>query len=144
MRNFDINADSLAELCFVVDRAASEGVAAVSVLMHSFSFVGRNRDSTRFWPAPKELHKFERFLEHVAGRADVEVVTFRELADRLRARPELLDGPDFAPTAGLVRTYCRSWERFDVGWKNKALALGLPVAALGLAALVIGILRWLL
>ncbi len=144
MRTFDLNADTLSELCFVVDRAVEEGVAAITLLMHSFSFVGRNRDSTRFWPAGGEIGKCERFLDHVAGRNDVKVVTCRQLAERLDARPELLDGPDFAPTAGVVRTYCRSWRRFDAGWKNKAVALGLPAVALGLAALVVGLLRWLL
>jgi hypothetical protein len=144
MRNFDINADTLAELRFVVDCAVAEGVAAVSLLMHSFSFVGRNRESTRFWPAPGELRKFERFLDGVAGRPDIEVVTFRELAARLKAQPALLDGPDFTPTAGFLRTYCRSWERFDASWKNKAVALGLPLAALGLAGLAFLALRgWL-
>ena len=142
-RNFDINADSLAELEFVVDRAVAQGVTAVSLLMHSFSFVGRNRDSTEFWPAAGELARFERFLDCVAGRHDVEVVTFRELAARLDAQPELLDGPDFAPTTGLWRTYCRSWERFHTGWKNKTFALGLPVAAAGLAAFLMVALWWL-
>jgi len=142
-RNFDINADSLSELEFVVDRAASEGVTAVTLLMHSFSFVGRNREGTEFWPAEGELRKFERFLDHVASRDGVEVVTFRELAERLASDSGLVSGPDFSPMAGVLRTYRRSWERFESGWKSKAFALGLPVAVAGLAALVIGALWWL-
>ena len=143
-RNFDINADSNGEMRFVVDRAVAEGVTAVSLLMHSFSFVGRNAESTDFWPSPSELIKFERFLDHVSGRDDVEVVTFQQLAQRLETQPELLDGPDFRPTAGVLRTYGRSWERFHTGWKSKAFALGLPVAAAGLAAgLIAGLYRLL-
>jgi len=142
-RNFDINADSLAELRYVVSRAAAEGVAAVTLLMHSFSFIGRNGDSTAFWPEPGEARKFEAFLDWVAAREDVEVVTFRELAERLKAEPSLLDGPDFAPTAGVLRTYGRSWARFHTGWKSKAFALGLPLAAAGLAALVVASIWWL-
>jgi len=143
MRNFDVNADSQAELRVVVARAAAEGVAAVSLLMHSFSFIGRNRESTEFRPEPGEARKFEAFLDWVAARGDVEVVTFCELAARLDAEPALLDGPDFAPTAGVVRTYGRSWERFHTGWKSKALALGLPLAAAGLAALLVASIWWL-
>jgi len=142
-RNFDINADSLAELKFVVDRAAAQGVAAVSVLMHSFSFVGRAPDGSRFWPAPHELRKFERFLVHAVAHDGIEVVTFRELAGRLAADPGLLDGPEFRATSGLARTYCRSWERFGTGWKSKAFALGLPLAAAGLAAALLGAVCWL-
>jgi len=142
-RNFDINADSLSELRLVVDRAADAGVAAITLLMHSFSFVGRNREATEFWPAHDELRKFGRFLDYVAGRDGIEVVTFRELLSRLAADPGLLDGPDFEPAAGLVCTYRRSWERFGSGWKSKAFALGLPLAAAGLAAAVIGVLWWL-
>jgi hypothetical protein len=142
-RNFDINADSLTELKFVADRAASAGAAAIALLMHSFSFVGKNREGTEFWPAEGELRKFERFLDYVAGRDDVAVATFRDLAERLPAEPGLLAGPDFEPTAGVVRTYRRTWERFGTGWKSKAFALGLPVAVAGLAALVIGALCWL-
>jgi len=143
VRAFDINADSLAELRFVVDRAAAEGVTAISLLMHSFSFIGRNRESTDFWPEEGEVRKFERFLDCVAARDDVEVVTFRELAARLEVEPALLDGPDFAPTAGVVRTYGRSWARFHTGWKSKAFALGLPLAAAGLAALIVASIWWL-
>ncbi|MFP4058075.1 MAG: hypothetical protein ACLF0G_14500 [Candidatus Brocadiia bacterium] len=143
-RNFDVNADSLAELRLVVDRAAHRGVAAVCLLMHSFSFIRWNAERTDFWPARREAEKFERFLAHVAAREDVEAVTFGELAARLERRPELLEGPDFAPTAGLARTYLRSWERFHVGWKNKAVALGLPAAAGGIAALAGGALWRLL
>ncbi len=135
-RHFDLNADSLSELCWVVDRAAEAGVAAVTLLMHSFSFVRQSADATQFWPAEGEVRKFERFLDHVAAHPGIEVVTLKELP----SRPGLLEGPDFEPTAGLLRTYRRSWERFGAGWKNKALALGLPAA---LAALVIGALLWL-
>ena len=143
-RTFDVNADSLAELRFVVDRAAAEGVTAVSLLLHSFSFVGRNQDSTRFRPLHPVVRRFERFLDHVASRGDVAVVTTRELAAELAARPELLDAPDFAPTVGLARTYRRSWEHFGASWKNKALALGLPALAIAAAAGLVGALRWLL
>lgn len=140
-RNFDINADSNGEMRFVLDRAVAEGVSAVSLLMHSFSFVGRNAESTDFWPAPSELIKFEQFLDHVSGRDDIEVVTFRQLAERLERQPALLDGPDFRPVAGMLRTYGRSWARFHTGWKSKAFALGLPAAA---AAGLIAGLYWLL
>ena len=143
-RHFDLNADSLSELRFVVDRAAAERVAAVSLLMHSFSFLGWNRDCTEFWPEEREVRKFERFLDHVAAHEGIEAVTFRELAARLEAEPALLDGPDFEPTAGVLRTYRRSWERFGTGWKSKAFALGLPAAAATLAALAIGALWWLI
>jgi len=143
-RNFDINADSLGELRFVVDRAVRQRAPAVTLLMHSFAFVGRNRESTEFWPATAELRRFERFLEFVASRPDVEVVTFRDLAARLAKEPGLLEGPEFAPTAGLARMYGRSWERFGTGWKSKAFALGLPAAVAAAAAGLFGLVRWLI
>jgi hypothetical protein len=143
-RNVDINADSLAELRCVLDRAVAGGVTAVSLLMHSFSFIGRNADSTRFWPEPGEIRKFESFLEHVAARDDVEVVTFREFAERLETQPELLDGPAFHPTTGLLRTYARSWERFHTGWKSRAFAVGLPVVAAGVLAGLASLVWWML
>ncbi len=142
-RNFDLNADSLGELRFVVDRAVRQRAPVVTLLLHSFAFVGRNRGSTEFWPAAAELRRFERFLDFVAGRGDVEAVTMRGLAARLATEPGLLDGPEFAPTAGLGRMYWRSWERFGTGWKSKALALGLPAAAAGAAAGLVGLVRWL-
>jgi len=142
-RHFDLNADSLSELKFVVGRAAAEGVAAVCLLMHSFSFVRRYPGGERFEPAENECRKFERFLDYVVGRNDVEVVTFAELARRLEAEPRLLEGPDFEPVSGLVRSYCRCWERFGTGWKSKAFAVGLPLVAAALAALAIGALWWL-
>lgn len=134
LRNFDINPDTVSELAFVVDQAAAAGVSAVTLLMHSFAFIGRNADSTRFWPAPAELAKFERFLDHLAGRSDVEVVTFADLAARLEAEPGLLEGPDFLPNAGIRRTWLRSCERFGTSWKNKAFAIGFPAALTAAAA----------
>lgn len=141
-RMFDISADTLSELRFVVDRAVAEGAAAVTLLMHSFSFVGRNRESTAFWPALGELRKFERFLDEVAARDDVEVVTVRELTNRVKAGPDLLEGPAFCPTSGAVRTYCRSWARFGASWKNKAVAVGLPAALLLVLAVAGSLLGW--
>ena len=142
-RNFDINADSLAELKFVVDRATAQGVAAVVLLMHSFSFVGRAPDGSRFWPAPREVRKFERFLDYAVAHDGIEIVTFRDLAGRLAADPGLLDGPEFRATSGVARTYLRSWERFGTGWRSKAFALALPLAAAGLAAALVGAVCWL-
>lgn len=138
-RHLDVNADSLSELQFVVNSAVEQGVAAVCLLMHSFSFLRRNQDGTAFSPAAAELRRFERFLDFAAAHDGVEVVTVREMAGRLAADPRLLAGPDFDPTSGLCRTYARSWERFGTGWKSKALALGLPA----LAALTIGAIWWL-
>jgi hypothetical protein len=142
-RHFDLNADSLAELKLVVDRAAQHGAAVACLLMHSFSLIGRNREGTVFWPAEAECRKLERFLDHVAGRGDVEAVTFSELARRVAAEPAILDGPDFEATAGVFRTWRRSCERFRAGWKSKAFAVGLPFALVALAALVIGAVWWL-
>jgi len=142
-RNFDLNADSIGELRFVVDRAVRQRAPVVTLLLHSFAFVGRNRASTEFWPAAGELRRFERFLDFVAGRRDVEVVTFRDLAARLAKEHGLVEGPEFAPTAGLGRMYRRSWERFGTGWKSKAFALGLPAVGAGAGFLLIRLMRWL-
>jgi len=142
-RNLDLNACSLSELLFVVRRAAEDGAAAVSLLMHSFSFLAWDRELSECWPAEAELHKFERFLDAVAAHPGLEVVTFRGLVERLEADPALLDGPDLEPTSGLLRTYRRSWERFGSGWKSKALALGLPLGLAALAAAAIGVVWWL-
>ncbi|NQT86608.1 polysaccharide deacetylase family protein [bacterium] len=141
LRNFDINPDTVSELTFVVDRAVAAGVTAVTLLMHSFAFVGRNADSSRFWPALGELRKFERFLDALAARDDVEVVTVSELARRAAAEPELLAGPDFLPNAGVGRTWLRSCERFGASWKNKAFAVGLPLAVAAAASLLVWMLR---
>ncbi|HPD13617.1 MAG TPA: polysaccharide deacetylase family protein [Planctomycetota bacterium] len=142
-RHFDLNADSLSELCFVVDRAAEAGVAAVTLLMHSFSFLRWSRDGSECRPDEGEVRKFERFLEHAVAHGGIEAATFRQLVARLEAEPTLLEGPDFDPTAGLVRTYRRSWERFGTGWKSKAMALGVPAAVAALAALIMGVIWWL-
>ncbi|MBM4036941.1 MAG: hypothetical protein FJ290_00375 [Planctomycetes bacterium] len=143
-RHFDLNADSLSELEWVVDRAAEQGAAAVCLLMHSFSLIRRDREGTDFWPAEAECRKLERFLDYIAARGDVEAVTFRELARRVEAEPSLLDGPEFDATAGIFRTWRRSCERFGAGWKSKAFAVGLPLGLAALAALAIGALWWLM
>ncbi len=143
-RHFDLNADSLSELKLVVDRAVRQGAAAVCLLMHSFSLIGRNREGTEFWPAEAECRKLERFLDYILARGDVEAVSVREFARRIEAEPALLDGPEFETTAGVLHTWRRSCERFDAGWKSKAFAVGLPLALAGLAALAIGAFCWLM
>lgn len=143
-RHFDLNADSLAELKLVVDRAAAAGVAAICLLMHSFSLLGRSPEGTEFWPAEHECRKLERFLDYVAGRGDVEAVTFRELARRLEADPALLAGPELEVTSGLWRTWRRACQRADAGWRSRAFALGLPLGLAALAALLAGVVWWLI
>jgi len=135
-RHFDINACTLAELRFVVEAAAREGVAALCLLMHSFSFLRRGKRGQVAGPAPEEARKFERLLDHVAARQHLEVVTFRDLAERLEGGDGILDGPDFAPVSGPWRTYCRSWQRFGASWKNKAVALAPPAAAAAAAGAI--------
>jgi len=135
-RHFDINACTLAELRFVVEAAAREGVAALCLLMHSFSFLRRGKRGQVAGPAPEEARKFDRFLDQVAGRPDVEVLTFHELAERLDSNPSILEGPDFVPVSGPWRTYCRSWQRFGASWKNKAVALAPPAAAAAAAGAI--------
>ncbi|HUT35662.1 MAG TPA: polysaccharide deacetylase family protein [Planctomycetota bacterium] len=142
-RHFDLNADSLSELKLVVDRAVQQGAAAACLLMHSFSLIARNREGTEFRPAEAECRKLERFLDYIATRGDVEVVTVREVARRIEGEPALLAGPDLEATAGVFRTWRRSCERFGAGWKSKAFALGLPLGLAALAALVIGAIWWL-
>jgi len=118
-RNFDINADTLSELKYVVKSAKRRYLRVVTLLMHSFSFLTRNKDRTEFRSNLKDLKKFELFLKFLKNDSDIKVITFKELYNLYTQNPELLEGKDYLPHTGIIYTSLRACKRFNASWKNK-------------------------
>lgn len=118
-RNFDVNADTLNELIYVIKSAKRKGLRIVTLLMHSFSFLTRNKDRTKFWPNLKDLKKFELFLKFLKNDSNIEIITFKDLYHLYTRDLGLLEGEDYLPHTGIVYTFLRACERFKTSWKNK-------------------------
>ena len=122
-RTLDINADSLWEIKHVLREGQRRGLPAAVLLMHSFSFVRRSADRTKFRPNWQDLRRFERLLDWVVRQPGIEPVTCGNLWARHEQTPDvLLAGVDVMSRTGIARTYCRAWERLHMGWRNQAAA----------------------
>ena len=132
LRILDIEASSPEEIRQVIADLRQYGVRAVTILMHSFSFVRFGKPNLRVERVLDEL------LAGFVADPNVRVVTARQLYDIWRADPQALAGSDFVPTTGWWMTYCRAWQRLDEGWKNVAVAAA-PPATLALVGCIGGL-----
>ena len=118
-RNFDINADTLSELIDVIKQAREKDIRTLTLLLHSFSFLKRDKTRTKFEPNVKDLIKFEKLLNYIKNDANLEVVTIKDFYHLYSKNPELFYSPDFVPNSGLARTFIRCCKHFNRGIKNK-------------------------
>lgn len=117
-RLMDIEASSLSELKAVVTQARDHGLEAVTLLMHSFSFV---RDGTVNHQVER---RFEQFLQFVNNTQGVEFATTETLQSQLdQQAPQAEQPAGFRPRTGWVRLYFRCVEQFGESWKNRIVAL---------------------
>lgn len=126
LRSFDIEADTLRELKYVVEQAKDHHLPTLVLMMHSHSFVKWNADRTRHWGNPEELRRFEEFLQYVSSDKSIVPVTFSEF-NALIQKGYKLEGNDYIAHTGFFMTYLRSLERIDEGWENQLFALSLPL-----------------
>ena len=140
---FDINANTLSELQFVVRAARGAGLRVVTLLMHSFSFLKRSKDRTVFTPIPAEVKKFERFLRFLSQQPDVEVITVKEFYQRYQRHPHLFSAPAATPlpVSGVIRSFLRACRYVNRGRGNAVIAAAGSTA--GIVSLGIGgLLLW--
>ncbi|GIX49580.1 MAG: hypothetical protein KatS3mg131_3791 [Candidatus Tectimicrobiota bacterium] len=137
---FDINANTLSELRFVVRAARATGLPVVTLLMHSFSFLKRSKDRSVFTPIPAEVRKFARFLRFLAEQPDVEVLTVAAWYRLYQQAPQAFATPtEVLPVSTLARSLVRACRYYNRGKGNLLLA---GSSAAGTAGL--GLLGWLL
>lgn len=123
IKPFDINANTLSELKFVISAAKANNINPLTLLMHSFSFLHRNKDRTNFTPNKCDLKKFERLLQFIAKDKDLEVVTVKEFYKRYRKNPQLFQGREYLPVSGYFRTIIRAFRYINRGKGNQLIVL---------------------
>ena len=109
---------SLREMIALTDTAVAHDVRTLVVIMHSFSFC---RDY--YCPLKDNAEKFKRFLDYLAGRADIEVITVRQFWKRYQKQPESFVGSGFEPQTGYAYAVYRSFARFNHGLEYRLFAL---------------------
>jgi peptidoglycan/xylan/chitin deacetylase (PgdA/CDA1 family) len=125
-RLFDIEANTLRELKYIVEQAKINHLPALVLMIHSHSFVKWNKERTRHWGDPHELKRFEEFLKYVGSDKDIVPITFSEF-NALIQKGYKLEGNDYIPHTGFFMTYLRSLERIGEGMENQLFALTPPV-----------------
>lgn len=135
MRLFDIEADTLRELKYVVEQAKTHHIPTLVLMIHSHSFVKWNADRTRHWGNPEELRRFEEFLQYVSYDKSIVPVTFTEFHNLVQ-KGYAIEGNDYVPHTGFLLTYMRSLERINEGMENVLFAI-IPPAGLGLSVFII-------
>ena len=134
-RHFDLNADTLSELIHIVRVAKETNLRVITLLLHSFSFLKRNKDRTKFTPNFKDLHKFKYFLKVIKHDPYVEVITIKDFYSLCKENRELVSGTDSVPNSGLIRTSVRAYKHFDKGLKNKLVVF--LISSMGLVIIVL-------
>ncbi len=125
VRFLDIESSSLSEIKNVLRQMADKRACAINIMMHSFSFTRYGR------PDEAVIQKLGLLLDFIGRSPDLRLVDTRTFVDLYRSKQlDCIAAPDFVPATGIVSTYLRSWERITDGWKNVAVALGVPMLAL--------------
>ena len=135
MRLFDIEADTLRELKYVVEQAKDHHLPILVLMIHSHSFVKWNADRTRHWGDPEELRRFEEFLQYVSSDKGIVPVTFTEFHNLVQ-KGYAIEGNDYVPHTGVLLTYMRSLERINEGTENVLFAI-IPPAGIVLFVFII-------
>lgn len=136
VRFLDQESSTLQEQKFLLRRASETGIAAVPLIMHSFSFC----DPGVACPIGRNIERFDALLGYLANNADRYVVmTMREFWDAYRVNPVAYLG---APSPRLPKVSYwlilqRSVIRFDQGWMNLAFLLANVGALLGVLAMTV-------
>jgi len=123
VKPFDINANTLSEMKFVVKDAKVNGVKVLTLLMHSFSFLNRNKDRTRFTPNKGDMKKFDKLLEFIAKDKELEVITTKEFYKRYTTNPQLFHDKEYLPVSGYIRSIIRACRYIKRGKGNQIIVL---------------------
>jgi peptidoglycan/xylan/chitin deacetylase (PgdA/CDA1 family) len=138
-RAFDINANSLAELKFVLNSAKKSGLPFVNLLMHSFSFVHFGKDRKNFKPNYHDLKKFEELLRYINEQDGFEVIGIEEYYQKITSDKSLLPNIEIVPTSGIFRTCLRACRYPLRGRANSLIAIVLGVVVTMILALIVWI-----
>lgn len=123
VKPFDINANTLDELKFVLSTTKSQNGRIITLLMHSFSFLRRNKDRTRFSVNWEDILKFERFLQLVANDNHIETITVSQFFHLHNLHHDLFTNESYLPVSGYPRSTARAVRYIEKGKGNKLLAL---------------------
>ena len=132
----DINSSSLQEIKTVLTEMADKGGCAINIMMHSCSFTKHGYPDTQIID---KLNAVLKFINDYPKLTTSSVSNFVDLYNKNQLA--CIPLPELVPHTGIILTYLRSWERLSYGWKNIAVALGIPMAFILLLAVVITILR---
>jgi peptidoglycan/xylan/chitin deacetylase (PgdA/CDA1 family) len=139
-RLIDVDADTAAEIKYVLRQAQRQGLRVATLMLHSFSFIGWNKQGTQFWVERDDIAKFEAVLRFLREQPDMKVITVAEFDRLYRANPSAFLGNDVIPYTGWGLTLWRACRQFNKSRKNQAF-LALTAAPL-VAAVVWGLIHY--
>lgn len=131
LRYLDVEGSSYDEMVSAIRQFRDAGFPAVTIMMHSFSFV-------RYGKADPEVEqRFDNLLKFLATEPGVKVVTVSQYYQDVTAhRSALLQSADLVPDTGVWLMYRRAWDDFK-GWKNIVVAVTPPGMLFIVGAIVI-------
>ncbi len=144
VKPFDINANTLSELKFVISSAKADNLRVITLLMHSFSFLNRNKDRTIFTLNRRDMNKFEKLLEFITKDKDLEVITVGKFYEMYKINPQMFEGEGCVPVSGYVRSTIRACKYIKRGKGNQLIALSAIVSISLFLILVFIFLSWIL
>ncbi len=134
---FDINANTLSELKFVISAAKNNNVKVITLLMHSFSFLNRNRERSKFAPNREDMEKFERLMKYIENDKDIQIITVKALFEKYSKNPQSFEMDEFLPVSGYLRSIIRAFRYIRKGRGNQLIVLSVVSFVLLFAVLTI-------
>jgi peptidoglycan/xylan/chitin deacetylase (PgdA/CDA1 family) len=123
VKPFDINANTLGELKFVISSAKANNLKIITLLMHSFSFLNRNKNRTEFTLNKGDMKKFEKLLELISKDDTLDVITLKEFYNTYTINPQLFEGKEYLPVSGYIRSIIRACRYIKRGRGNQLIVL---------------------
>lgn len=143
-RNLDVDTCTLSELKHVIKKCQQNNIKAITILLHSSSFIKRNADSTVFWPDEADKERFNKMMEFIYNMPNTSFVTMKQIYRSYKQNPDKYAEDDYMPYSGIMRTFIRACKRWRDSKKNKIFLLTAFISALLMALLLFQLIKIML
>lgn len=99
-RLFDLNANPLNELIYILNLIRNSNLKLAVLTLHSFSFLYWDKMRTNYCFNRAKIREFEKFLNYAAGETDIEILTIKKFYELYKHNPCVIDTQDYLPYSG--------------------------------------------
>ena len=128
-RQFDIEANNLSNLKFLVKQAKKNNISPVILMMHSWSLMKGNKykyselNKNIYKPDKKHIKRFDKFLAYVSKDPEVKAITMKEFYSLYKKDKNQFKNNSHIPKENYFLRLQRSFARFSYQKSERNFAL---------------------